>query len=152
MGDDSISVVRATGDDVGVAAPLFDAYRQFYGQAPDLAAAAEFLAARMSRAESALFLAVRNGAAIGFTQLYPSFSSVSMRSVWVLNDLFVAAEARQAGAAQCLLQAATEFARQQGAIRLALATAADNTPAQSLYEKLGWRRDDAFWHYEFQLE
>ena len=83
--------------------------------------------------------------------MYPSFSSVSMRPIWILNDLFVAEEARRRGVGARLLRAAREHAQKKGAVRLALATAVTNTKAQALYEKDGWRRESAFLHYEYEL-
>src|SRR5581483_8937251 len=100
----SAKVIQAGVEDVGRLAPLFDAYRQFYRQPPDLDGAREFLTERLTRKESVVFLAVAEGArepaALGFVQLYPSFSSVKMRRIWVLNDLFVAREARRHGVAR----------------------------------------------------
>ena len=98
-----------------------------------------------------LFLALDGESGIGFTQLYKSFSSVSMGRLWVLNDLFVAPEARRRGVAVVLMEHAREFAAATGALGLELATATDNLTAQRLYEKLGWKRDDDFYHYALDL-
>ncbi|HEX4590474.1 MAG TPA: GNAT family N-acetyltransferase [Gemmataceae bacterium] len=144
-------VVRVGADQVGLVAPLFDAYRQFYGQPADLDVARRFLAERLNRGESVIFAAVEDGKGLGFTQLYPSFSSVSINSIWILNDLFVAAEARRRGVGAALLNAARDHARQTGAARLVLSTAIDNAAAQALYERNGWRRDTAFLHYKYEL-
>jgi ribosomal protein S18 acetylase RimI-like enzyme len=149
--DASSRVVRVTTEQIDWIAPLFDAYRQFYERATDLAGARRFLAERLERDESVIFAVVENERALGFTQLYPSFSSVSMRPIWILNDLFVAEEARRHGVGALLLGAAREHARSTGAARLALATAVTNTKAQALYEKDGWRMDTAFLHYEYEL-
>lgn len=146
-----MKVLRATTEQVDLIAPLFDAYRRFYGQAPDLDGASRFLAERLERGQSVVFAAVEAGRALGFTQLYPSFSSVAMRPIWILNDLFVADEARRTGVGGLLLAAAREHAARSGAARLTLSTAATNAAAQGLYERDGWRRDVDFWHYEFEL-
>jgi len=137
--------------DADVVAPLFDAYRQFYGRPSDLEGARRFLAERLERGESVIFVVVEAGRALGFTQLYPSFSSVSMRPVWVLNDLFVAGDARRRGVGARLLRAARAHALRTGAARLVLAAAVTNAGAQALYERDGWRRDTAFLHYENEL-
>jgi ribosomal protein S18 acetylase RimI-like enzyme len=142
-----IKIVRAGREHVDLLAPLFDLYRQFYRQPPDLAGAREFLRERLERAESVIFLALEGDRAAGFTQLYPSFSSVSMRRLWILNDLYVTAETRQRGAGCALLERAREFAVETDAKGLELATASDNTPAQRLYEKTGWQKDLEFLHY-----
>jgi GNAT superfamily N-acetyltransferase len=98
-----------------------------------------------------VYAVVQGGQALGFTQLYPSFSSVSMRPVWILNDLYVAEDARRRGVGARLLRAARDHAMKTGAVRLALSTAVTNTAGQALYERDGWRRDTAFLHYEYEL-
>jgi ribosomal protein S18 acetylase RimI-like enzyme len=152
LGDTSQSqLVHVTPEQVELVAPLFDAYRQFYGQQPDLDGARRFLAERLGRGESVIFAVVEGGRALGFTQLYPSFSSVSMRPIWILNDLYVVEGARRRGVGVQLLRAARDHARQTGAVRLALSTAVTNMKAQALYEWDGWKRDTAFLHYEYEL-
>lgn len=137
----------AEAGDLEALVPLFDAYRVFYACPSDPAAARAFLAARLDAGDSRIFLAVREGRAVGFTQLYPSFSSLSMRRVWILNDLYVAPEARRTGAGRALMSAAESFARADGAKGLALATQIGNRTAQGLYAKMGYRRDEEFFHY-----
>jgi ribosomal protein S18 acetylase RimI-like enzyme len=143
----SVTVRRAGAADVDALAPLFDRYRQFYKQVPDLRGARAFVAARLAADESVVFVAESSGEAVGFTQLYPSFSSVSLARIFVLNDLFVAEQARRQGVGEKLLEAAVRHAREAGAVRLTLSTAVDNQPAQALYERTGWRRDDRFYVY-----
>ena len=144
-------IKRATISDLDDAAPLFDAYRQFYGQRSDVAAGRAFLDERLRRDESVIFLAVADGGpsgeALGFTQLYPSFSSVSLKRLWVLNDLFVGPNVRRGGVGRRLLERAREWAIETRARGLVLATAIDNSKARALYESCGWQRDDEFQHY-----
>jgi GNAT superfamily N-acetyltransferase len=143
-------VKRAVVADLDAVAPLFDAYRQFYGQHSDLAAARAFLEERMRREESVIFLAIADGEgneALGFTQLYPSFSSVSVRRLWILNDLFVRPGIRRGGVGRRLLERAREWAIETDAKGLMLATAVTNAAARALYESCGWRRDEEFEHY-----
>jgi len=147
----SFEILRATPEHLDLAVPLFDGYRCFYGQDGDLESARLFLRERMAKEESVLFLAVEGAAGLGFTQLYPSFSSVSMGRLWILNDLFVAPESRRRGVAAALLEEARQLAVQTRAVGLELATATDNHAAQSLYEKLGWERDEAFHHYSLDV-
>jgi len=148
----SFSVRPATRSDLDALVPLFDGYRQFYGQPSDSAGACEFLAARLARHESLILLACdERGEGLGFTQLYPLFSSVRMVRTWLLNDLFVSASARRRGVAAALLRAAADQARALGAASLSLSTALDNAPAQALYESLGWRRDSQFCEYGLTL-
>lgn len=149
----SVEIVRANSADIPLIAPLFDAYRQFYKQAPDLEGAQRFLTARFEENSSVIFLAyIHNETgqrhACGFTQLYPSFSSVSMKPLWILNDLFVAPEARRSGAGRALLERARAFAAGTQARGLTLKTAVDNATAQALYEAAGWQRDKQFYSYD----
>lgn len=142
----------ATIHDLDALVPLFDGYRRFYGKPSDEAGARDFLTTRLRLNESMILLARdEHGAALGFTQLYPLFSSVRMVRSWLLNDLFVAAGARRQGVAKALLEAAATQARNLGAASLSLSTALDNAPAQALYESLGWQRDRQFCSYDLTL-
>lgn len=148
----SFQIRQATLLDLDKLAPLFDGYRQFYGQPADLARARDFLAERLRHHESLVLLALdEHGAGLGFTQLYPLFSSVRTVRTWLLNDLFVAATARRQGVGAALLKAAAEQAHALGAASLSLSTALDNVPAQTLYESLGWQRDHQFCEYSLTL-
>jgi GNAT superfamily N-acetyltransferase len=144
--DHGAVIVRATVQHVDLLTPMFDGYRQFYKQPPDSGQARRFLRERLERDESVVFLAIEDEAGVGFTQLYPSYSSVSVKRVWILNDLFVVPEARQRGIASALLLRAEQFAVETQARGLELKTAKDN-PAQRLYERMGWQRNEAFHHY-----
>ncbi|HEY8009889.1 MAG TPA: GNAT family N-acetyltransferase [Rudaea sp.] len=147
----SAIIRQATIHDLEKIAPLFDAYRQFYRQPADVDLARRFLRERFAHHESVILLALDAGdAAIGFTQLYPLFSSVRATRKYLLNDLFVAPSARRKGIAANLLAAAAEFARANGAASLSLTTAVDNLPAQKLYESLAWQRDEGFYEYNLQ--
>ncbi|OOG40732.1 GNAT family N-acetyltransferase [Rhodanobacter sp. C05] len=148
----SFQIRQATILDLDMLAPLFDGYRQFYGQPADLARAHDFLAERFRHHESLILLARdEQGEGLGFTQLYPLFSSVRTVRTWLLNDLFVVSSARRQGVAAALLTAAADHARALGAASLALSTALDNAPAQALYESLGWQRDRQFCEYGLTL-
>ena len=148
----SVEVRRATPEDVPAVAPLFHAYRVFYGQEPDPDLASRFLRERLERAESVVFFALDGeaGRATGFTQLYPLFSSVAARRKWLLNDLFVTPEARVRGVGAALLETARRFVAETGAKGLELAAAPDNVAAQRLYEATGWKRA-AFLHYSLDV-
>ena len=143
-----IAIRTATPADVDAVAPLFDAYRQFYDQPPDLARARAFLHDRLHRQESVVLLA---GPAAqppqGFCQLYPSFCSVQAQPIYTLYDLYVRPEARRAGVGRALLQAAEALAAAHGKARMDLTTAKTNLKAQAAYESLGWVRDEVFFAY-----
>lgn len=147
----TFTVRQATLSDLEILVPLFDGYRQFYGRASDLHAAREFLLARFNHGESVLFIAFETGNPVGFTQLFPSFSSVSLARTFVLNDLFVIAGARRKGVASKLMSAAVEFAATLGAVRVSLSTAITNETAQALYQSAGWKRDEQFYVYHFAI-
>lgn len=144
-----IATRHAVEDDIVAIAPLFDAYRVFYGQPTNLSAASSFLKERFSARDSVILLAVGNGEICGFTQLYKSFSSVSLKAIFILNDLFVAPEFREKGVGKALLTAAQNHCKLLGYKGLALETATEN-PAQKLYEKMGWVKDEACFHYFWQ--
>jgi GNAT superfamily N-acetyltransferase len=146
-----IAIHQATIPDLDRLAPLFDGYRQFYGQQSDVPAARAFLLDRFSHSESVIFIASRDGEAVGFTQLYPSFSSISVARIYVLSDLFVARSARKRGIGRLLLEAAAAFGRSIGAHQLVLETAKTNSTAQALYESCGWERDNDFYVYAIML-
>jgi ribosomal protein S18 acetylase RimI-like enzyme len=146
------AVRRATDADVPDVVALFLDYLRFYGVPADAARAGEFIAARIARGESAIFLAFDDGSPAGFAQLYPGFSSLDQARQWTLEDLFVDPRARRRGVARALLTAAEELARETGAVRLTLATARTNEIAQRLYESAGWVRDEAFFVYTRSLE
>lgn len=140
----NIEVRQAVLADLDDLAVLFDDYRQFYECQSDLQAAKAFLEARISHGESSLFIAHDGASPVGFAQLYPCFSSVSMARTFILNDLYVRPQARRKGVARRLLVAAEQFGAALGAARLTLTTAITNEAAQALYVAAGWKRDEKF--------
>jgi ribosomal protein S18 acetylase RimI-like enzyme len=143
-----MSTRPATLQDPPAVALLFDAYRQFYQQPSDLPLATAFIQARLQNAGSVILVAQGDGPQLlGFCQLYPSFCSVAAAPIYVLYDLFVAPGARKTGAGRLLLQAAEQHAASQGVVRMDLTTAKTNLAAQSVYEALGWVRDEVFFAY-----
>ncbi len=144
-------IKRANLSDLETIVPLFDQYRVFYKQESNLEGARQFLKERMSKKESVIFLAVdehNNG--IGFTQLYPTFSSSTMQHAYILNDLFVTENARGQGVGEAILNTAKQFAIQEDCKELSLETDIDN-PAQKLYERMGWIKDTKFLHYNWRV-
>ena len=140
--------MRAERKNLDDLVPLFDGYRQFYGQRSDLDAARTFLRHRLERDESVIYVAYADPReATGFTQLYPSFSSVSLKPLWILNDLFVRSDIRRGGFGRALLERARRHAVETGAKGLVLNTGVTNKAAQTLYESCGWLRDDEFFQY-----
>ena len=146
-----LRVVQAGLHHLDVLAPLFDAYRVFYKQTSDEKKARGYLHARLSGLEAIVFIAFDGEKPAGFTLLYPSFTSVSLGSAWLLNDLFVTPEARGKGVGEALLKRAAEFGKQSSAYKLTLATQIENETAQRLYERLGWQKNTEFYHYTLPL-
>jgi ribosomal protein S18 acetylase RimI-like enzyme len=145
-----INVRKATKDDIEDLTVLFDLYRVWYHQPSDIAAAKKFLLDRMENNESVVFVAESDNKLVGFTQLYPIFSSVSMQKTWLLNDLYVHASARKQGVAPQLLDAAKEHGANTNAKWLMLQTGNDNYASQSVYEKNGWKKISDYF-YELPL-
>ncbi len=146
-----VQIVRAYPRHLSLAAPLFDQYRQFYGKPREAEGARQFVSTRLERGDSILFLAIEGTGSretgLGFVQLYPIFSSLQMKPAWLLNDLFVVPEARRRGIARALLERARRHALETRACQIVLSTGVDNAPAQTLYEKLGYQRDNGFYTY-----
>jgi ribosomal protein S18 acetylase RimI-like enzyme len=148
----TLCIRLATLADVDTVAPLFDAYRQFYEQAPNLALAKDFIRDRLQKHESVVLLAFKGsdkdiGELVGFCQLYPTFCSVEAKPIYALYDLFVKPQARRLGVGHALLKAAEQQARDSGMSRMDLTTAKTNQSAQAAYESLGWKRDEVFYAY-----
>lgn len=152
---DKIRIVTANSRHAALATPLFDAYRQFYHRPSDPSAARMFLNQRLKRKESVLFLAFLDSKSreepVGLVHLYPTFSSVSLRPQWILNDLFVIPQARRRGIAKALIIRARKLAEDTKANALVLETGTDNFPAQRLYNRLGFKRETAFYRYELTI-
>ena len=148
----NIEIRRASANDADAIAPLFDLYRVFYQQPSDIALAHRFIDERLRHEQSVILLAELDGKAVAFTQLFPSFSSVRAGRAWILNDLYVEAPARRQGIARALLQAAADFARSDGAIRLELETDPDNYSAQTLYRHMGWKQYDGTLRFRLNVQ
>jgi len=144
-------IERIAIDDLESISLLFSQYRQFYGQPDDSLACQRFLETRLQRGDAVLFGAWLEESLVGFSQLYPSFSSVALQRVWILNDLFVDEHARRQGAGKALLNRAVQFAEQSNAARLVLCTGVENKPAKALYESLGWSLHADYDYYVFTL-
>lgn len=145
------TIHRAGPADLDALALLFDAYRRFYGQPAAVPRARDWLRSRLRLGESVVFVCRRNGTAVGFAQLYPTWSSVRTARSWILNDLFVDSSARRSGVARALLDAAADFARADGAASIALETHRDNAAARATYRAAGWQEDETQW-YSLRLD
>lgn len=148
-----LEITRATVDDLEALLPLLTAYRVFYKREPDLRGEREFIERNLREDRSTIFLAsdVESGSVVGFTQIFQTHSTVWLGPSLILEDLFVAPEARGAGVAALLLERTEAYAREIGAVGMFLETAMDNVTAQRVYERAGWTREDRFYKYNARL-
>ena len=142
-----INISRATTSDIDELVTLVELYRGFYKQ-PANDKTHQYVSDRISRDEAVVFIARLDGVAVGFTMIYPTFSTVALAPIWLLNDLYVDESARGNGIASKIMEIAEQAARDAGAARIWLRTANDNTPAQALYEGRGWAQDTVFRRYD----
>lgn len=138
--------------DVEALAPLFDAYRVFYEKPSDLKAAEVFLKERIEKEEAQVFVIEEEGTLIGFTLLYPLFSSTRMKRLWLLNDLYVKPECRGKGHSIALIDAAKSLAISTGAAGLMLETAKSNQIGNQLYPKTGFECDHDHNYYSWDTQ
>lgn len=142
-----IMISTATIDDLEQLASLFDAYRVFYRKTSDLEAAKQFLGERIRRSESVIYIAYEDKKAVGFTQLYPLFSSTRMRRTWLLNDLYVDGAFRGRGISKMLIDAAKDLARNTQAAGVSLETEKSNNIGNQLYPSTGFELDEEHNYY-----
>src|SRR6185295_17133759 len=150
---DNIKCIRsAKKEDLKQLSELFNCYRCFYKRESDLSLASTFLTERLEQKDSTIFIAeTENGALAGFLQLYPTFSSISAKRAWILNDLYVSSNNRGCGIASRLIKHALEFCRESGAAWVSLQTALDNKEAQALYECMGFTRENYFCGFNYSF-
>ncbi len=142
--NDKVLVERVRKQSISKLLPLFDAYRVFYGQDSNMSKAEYFLEYNIEQnlIVSLLATSIDSGDPIGFCQLFPSFSSVNMCKIYILNDLFVTSAYRRKGVGSFLIDSAILFSKQNGVNRLKLETANDNEIGQRFYESCGWKKSN----------
>lgn len=149
-----IEIKRINLSEADLVISLFNQYRIFYGNFSDLGMAKAFVDARLENNESVIFVALDENKPVGFTQLYPKYSSARLSKNWILNDLFVNENHRKQGIGQELIKTAMDFAKTQGSTFVQLETAVDNYTAQSLYEAIGFKKqapDTKFFLYRIDI-
>jgi ribosomal protein S18 acetylase RimI-like enzyme len=147
-----MNVTFADSNSIPELANLFNQYRIFYGGETDLQAATAFLTSRFENKDSVILVAHEGSKMTGFIQLYPSFSSVGMQKIWILNDLFVDTDFRRQNVARNLMEEAKKYAKETGALRIDLATQTSNIFAQNLYETMGYAKNESFFHYSLSVK
>ncbi len=132
-------VIRAARmDDLDQLAHLFDLYRIFYGKPSDMEEAKKFLSERIRTKESVIYVADEEKSLLGFTQLYPQFSSIRMKRSWLLNDLFVLKAHRKRGISKQLIERAKNLVLKTGAAGILLETDKSNLVGNRLYLSTGF--------------
>lgn len=143
-------IIKATLEHLDLLTPLFVKYREFYGQLPYPDTSRSFLEKRLKRDESVIYLALPkddDNKLMGFCQLYPSFSSLSLKRVWILNDIYVAEDSRRMLVADNLMRQAKKMAKETNAVRLRVSTSSNNDVAMKTYESMGFKEDSEFKNY-----
>jgi GNAT superfamily N-acetyltransferase len=119
--------------------PLIAAYQRFY-EVDDIDSDRNrfFFRRFLAPSEDGELIAARDegGLILGYACLYWHFSSLAAVETVLMNDLFVAPEARGRGIGRTLIEASRDVARARGAGWLEWATAPDNRTAQRLYDSL----------------
>lgn len=146
----SENIRRLTTDDVPALVPLFDAYRQFYRQAADRLSATAFLYDRIMHNEAFVYGYFEGDQLAGFTLLYPMFSSVRMKPFYLLNDLFVLPEYRNAHIGRALLDYCKSIAKNENLAGIMLETEKSNQVGNHLYPGAGFQfnADSNFYFWE----
>ncbi|HTB53514.1 MAG TPA: GNAT family N-acetyltransferase [Ferruginibacter sp.] len=153
-----MEIKRINKQEVKLVADLFNKYRVFYKQPSDMITAKKFIQSRLDNNESIILVAFEpindRKLPVGFTQLYPAYSSVRAIKYWILNDLYVEIDHRKKGIGEKLIQTAMDFAKKDGAAIVELSTAIDNYTAQTLYENIGFEKQKAaegYFTYQIKL-
>lgn len=133
------------------ASKLFNEYRIFYKQNSDLDLQKKFLTERIKNKESEIFIATNNEKSVGFMQLYKSFSSVSLRKILILNDLYIEESFRKMGVGKILIEQAKNFAKESNITKITLSTGIENYAAQKLYENNGYKRNLGYFVYDLEI-
>lgn len=152
-----LRIIQACPDQLDQLVPLFEGYRKHYGAKPDPEGARAFLLDRMADLQSVVYLAIGSQdegpeEAMGFVQLYPGYSSVSMCRVWNLHDVYVSHSARGAGVGHALIDKARHLAEHTGAAGLVTSFRHHNVGAQKLFRSTGFIHDDEFEYYFLPVE
>ena len=144
-------IINANLDHLDQLTPMFIRYRELYGAMPQAEASREYLTARLNKNEAVILLAFEQDTLLGFCLVYPSFSSVSLRPTWIINDLYVSEEARGQHIARKLLQEISQQAHGNQAVRLRVSINANNEIAKRLYESADFLEDKHFRNYILPL-
>ena len=145
-------IIKATKENINQVGKIFDLYRQFYKYKSNVQESTNYISERICNNESIIFLALtESNNSAGFVQLYETFGSLHLGKIIILYDLYVKEECRKHGIGKQLMEKSEEYAKSIGAKGIELSTAKDNITAQSLYEKIGYIRDNEFFSYSYDI-
>tara|TARA_Y100000588_G_C13534354_1_gene619193 strand:- start:127 stop:576 length:450 start_codon:yes stop_codon:yes gene_type:complete len=148
----NFKILKATNENIDQIGKLFDLYRQFYKYKTNIQASTNYISERINNNESTIFHALtESNDSVGFVQLYETFGSLHLGKIIILYDLFVTKEFRKQGIGECLMKKSQEYAKLIGAKSIELSTAKNNLTAQSLYERIGYIRDNEFYSYSYDI-
>ena len=148
-----IKIIKAEQKHIKKVGILFDLYRQFYKYESNLIESTNYIKDRINNNESTIFIAISDAdEAIGFVQLYETFGSLDLGKIIILYDLYVKEDHRKNNIGRQLMIRSHEYAKKINAKRIQLSTAIDNYIGQSLYESLGYVKDDDFYTYDFEIK
>ena len=147
-----IEIKQARRENLQQLAVIFDNYRNFSGQPSDIASGSLFLEERMKKKESIVFIALIDTQIVGFVQLYPLFTSVGMKRLWLLNDLYVDEKMRGKGVAKKIIERCKILVKRTNAKGLFLQTQNTNTKAQELYKKMEFYQETDSLYYCWNRE
>ena len=149
----NFKIINAEEKHIGEIGILFDLYRQFYKYESNLIESTNYIKDRINNNESTIFIAISDAnEAIGFVQLYETFGSLDLGKIVILYDLYVKEDHRKNNIGRKLMIKSHEYAKKINAKRIQLSTAIDNYIGQSLYESLGYVKDDNFYTYDFEIK
>ena len=146
------SIRKANLQDLAQLSQLFDEYRTFYHKSSDRSAAQQFLSERLENNDSEIFVAEDGSQLVGFTQLYPLFSSTRMKRYWLLNDLYVNPNFRGKGFSKALIERAKQLCRESDSCGMYLETGKDNQIGNQLYPGAGFKKYDEVNFYEWEID
>jgi len=147
------NIIEAKSKHIEQVGEIFDLYRQFYKYESNLIESTNYIKDRIKNNESIIFIAINDAnKAIGFVQLYETFGSLDLGKIIILYDLYVKEDHRKNNIGRQLMIKSHEYAKKINAKRIQLSTAIDNYIGQSLYESLGYVKDDDFYTYDFEIK
>lgn len=132
---------------------VVEEYRKFCGFSASYEQTKKFFQYLFTNEKSVTFIAISdNDEVMGFVNLYPSYSTLALSKIWILNDLAVSSRFRRMGLAQKLIKRVITFAEETGAVRVELKTQITNRGAQKFYSEIGFKVDKDNIYYQVPVQ